>query len=98
VPTTSDRDLANDSPDDELVALAEEELARVGLSGQRRVVTGHVVRMRDAYPVYDAHHLSHLETIRRGLAGVLAAASGRSSAPGTLASRIRGPSRAVPPV
>jgi protoporphyrinogen oxidase len=56
--------------DGELVALAEEELRRLGLSGRRRVVTGHVVRMRDAYPVYDAHHLSHLETIRRGLAGI----------------------------
>jgi protoporphyrinogen oxidase len=57
-------------PDGELVALAEEELGRLGLSGRRRVVTGHVVRMRDAYPVYDARHLSHLETIRRGLAGI----------------------------
>lgn len=56
--------------DGELVALAEEELRRLGLSGGRRVVTGHVVRMRDAYPIYDGHHVAHLETIRRGLATI----------------------------
>jgi protoporphyrinogen oxidase len=56
--------------DGELVALAEEELQGLGLLGERRVVTGHVVRMRDAYPIYDAHHLSHVDTIRRGLAAI----------------------------
>ncbi len=53
-----------------LTSLAAEELRRLGFSGGQRVVAGHVVRMRDAYPVYDAHHLAHLETIRRGLAAI----------------------------
>jgi protoporphyrinogen oxidase len=57
-------------PDAGLVALAADELARLGLSGGRRVLAGHVVRMRDAYPVYDARHLERVETIRRGLAPI----------------------------
>jgi protoporphyrinogen oxidase len=56
------------TPDADLVKLAGDELARVGLTGGRRVVAGHVVRMRDAYPVYDGHHLDRLAVIRRGLA------------------------------
>lgn len=56
--------------DGELVALAAKELGGLGLLGRRRVVTGYVVRMRDAYPIYDAHHLAHVDTIRRGLAGL----------------------------
>jgi protoporphyrinogen oxidase len=57
-------------PDGELVALAGEELARVGLTGNRRVVVGHVVRMRDAYPVYDGLHVPRIDVIRRGLAAI----------------------------
>jgi protoporphyrinogen oxidase len=56
--------------DGELVTLAERELEQLRLLDRRRVVAGHVVRMRDAYPVYDAHHRSRLETIRRGLAPI----------------------------
>ena len=58
--------------DAELVALAARRArARLGLSGGQRVVAGHVVRMRDAYPVYDAHHRSRTSTtIRRGLAAI----------------------------
>jgi protoporphyrinogen oxidase len=57
-------------PDAGLVALAADELARLGLSGGGRVLAGHVVRMRDAYPVYDAGHRAQVETIRRGLAPI----------------------------
>jgi protoporphyrinogen oxidase len=53
--------------DADLVLLAAEELGRLGLSSPRRVVAGHVIRMRDAYPVYDAHHRSHVDTIRGAL-------------------------------
>ena len=48
--------------DGDLVALAADELARVGLSGGCRVIGGHVVRMRDAYPVYDDRHLARIES------------------------------------
>ena len=58
------------SADADLVALAGEELRRAGLTGGRRVVAGHVVRMRDAYPVYDGRHLDRIDVIRRGLAAV----------------------------
>jgi protoporphyrinogen oxidase len=57
-------------PDAELVALAAEELARVGLAGGRRVLAGHVVRMRDAYPIYDARHHARIDVIRRALAAI----------------------------
>jgi protoporphyrinogen oxidase len=53
--------------DRDLVLLAEEELARLAPSRRRRVVTGHVIRMRDAYPVYDAHHVARVGTIRAAL-------------------------------
>jgi hypothetical protein len=42
----------------------------VGLTGGRRVVAGHVVRMRDAYPVYDGAHLARIDAIRRGLSAI----------------------------
>jgi len=54
-------------PDGDLVQLAARELERLGLSRPRRLVAGHVVRMRDAYPVYDGHHRAHVATIRRAL-------------------------------
>lgn len=57
-------------PDAELVALAEEELRRTGLAGGRRCLAGYVVRMRDAYPVYDGGHRARVEAIRRGLARI----------------------------
>lgn len=57
-------------PDAELVALAAEELRRTGLAGGRRCLAGYVVRMRDAYPVYDGGHRARVEAIRRGLARI----------------------------
>jgi len=52
------------SADAELVALASRELAALGLAGDARVVDGTVVRMRKAYPVYDAEYRAHLDTVR----------------------------------
>jgi len=54
------------STDAELVGFAEDELRRVGLSAGRRAVAGHVSRVRDAYPLYDARRRPLLATIRRG--------------------------------
>jgi protoporphyrinogen oxidase len=52
------------SSDADLVALATRELAQLGLAGDASVVDGTVVRMRKAYPVYDAHYRGHLDTVR----------------------------------
>ena len=52
------------SPDADLIALAAKELAELGLVGDARVVDGTVVRMRKAYPVYDADYRLHLEAVR----------------------------------
>ncbi len=57
-------------PDAELVALAASELGALGLAGGRGVVEGHVVRMRDAYPVYDGRHVERLSIVRRALAAL----------------------------
>jgi len=52
------------SDDRDLVALATRELEMLGLAGDSRVVDGTVVRMRKAYPVYDAPYRAHLDTVR----------------------------------
>ena len=52
------------SPDADLIALATRELDALGLTGGARVVDGTVVRMRKAYPVYDADYRSHLDVVR----------------------------------
>jgi protoporphyrinogen oxidase len=54
--------------DDDLVALATTELARVGLGDPKKVRDGVVVRVRDAYPVYDAGYLGALEIVKTHLA------------------------------
>jgi protoporphyrinogen oxidase len=56
-------------PDDELVRLADDELGRLGLP-RRRVIAGHVIRMRDAYPVYDATHRARVGAIQLALARI----------------------------
>jgi protoporphyrinogen oxidase len=53
--------------DHELVALATEELATLGLVPAALVEAGYVVRMPKAYPMYDAEYREHLATIRRWL-------------------------------
>jgi len=54
--------------DDDLVALAAEELAAIGLVPRDRVLRGYVVRMAKAYPVYDDTYRQAVETIRHWLA------------------------------
>jgi protoporphyrinogen oxidase len=56
--------------DDELVARATRELAAIGLADTARVVTGHVVRVAKAYPIYDADYEARVATIRGWLASV----------------------------
>ncbi len=49
---------------DSLVALASEELERIGLARKEDVVDGTIIFQPMAYPVYDADYQDHLETIR----------------------------------
>ncbi|MGZ3328366.1 MAG: NAD(P)/FAD-dependent oxidoreductase [Xanthobacteraceae bacterium] len=53
--------------DEELIALATREVAKVGLVAATDVVDGCVVRQQKAYPVYDDAYRDHIATIRRDL-------------------------------
>ena len=56
--------------DAELIALGGAECERLGLVSAGEVVDGTVIRMRKAYPVYDASYGEAMATIRRWLAGI----------------------------
>jgi protoporphyrinogen oxidase len=56
-------------PDTELVAQAAEDLARLGFASGP-VVDGHVVRVAEAYPVYDEGWVERLAVIRLGLEAI----------------------------
>ncbi len=51
--------------DDELVALARSELARIGLVAEADVEAGYVVRVPKAYPVYDEDYQEAVAVIRK---------------------------------
>jgi protoporphyrinogen oxidase len=53
--------------DDELLALAKSEIARIGLVSAAEVVGGCVVRQPKAYPVYDDSYRDHMAAVRRDL-------------------------------
>jgi protoporphyrinogen oxidase len=54
-------------PDNELIALAERELVKLGLARMDDIKDGVVVRQPKAYPIYDGAYRSNLETVRRFL-------------------------------
>lgn len=56
------------APDEELVALAREEIGRIGLMNPQDVADACVVRQPKAYPVYDEAYALNVETIRREIA------------------------------
>ncbi len=56
-------------PEDEAVALATEELARIGLVDPARIVDGVKVGVPKAYPVYDRDYRDAVDVIRRYLRG-----------------------------
>jgi protoporphyrinogen oxidase len=58
------------TPDAGLVALAARDLATMRLPGADRVLEGHVIRVRDAYPVYDDGFAAGVAAIRRSLGAV----------------------------
>jgi protoporphyrinogen oxidase len=55
------------APDDELIALARREIAKIGLVAEGDVVDGCVVRQPKAYPVYDEEYRDHVAMIRLDL-------------------------------
>jgi protoporphyrinogen oxidase len=50
--------------DPDMIALGQQELARIGLVDPARVIDGCVVRMKKAYPVYDERYAEHVARIR----------------------------------
>jgi protoporphyrinogen oxidase len=52
------------APDDELVALARQEIVKIGLVGDGEVLDGCVVRQAKAYPVYDDDYRHNVAMIR----------------------------------
>jgi len=54
--------------DDELIRLARNELAELGIAGPQDVRDGHVIRQCKAYPIYDAHYQAHIGTVRSHVA------------------------------
>ncbi len=56
------------SKDEDLIALAKEEIGRIGLMNPEDVEDACVVRQKKAYPVYDETYMEHMKTIRAELA------------------------------
>jgi protoporphyrinogen oxidase len=59
-----------ETDDSALVELAARELETAGLASADRVVTGHVVRVPQAYPIYDTHYADRVAVIRGWLEGI----------------------------
>jgi protoporphyrinogen oxidase len=57
-------------PDDELVALATQEIQQLGLARAENVKFGFAVRVHKAYPMYDAEYGERVATIRGWLDGI----------------------------
>jgi protoporphyrinogen oxidase len=53
------------SPDADLIARATRELGELGLAREDDVEDGAVIRVKKAYPIYDASYRDHLAAIRR---------------------------------
>ena len=53
--------------DDDLIALATSEIAKLGLVSAEQVEGGAVVRQEKAYPVYDEHYAANVEAMRAEL-------------------------------
>ncbi len=58
------------SSDENLIALAKTELARVGLVDVADIVDGCVFRVPKSYPVYDATYGEHLDVLREHVSGI----------------------------
>ncbi|HEX3807733.1 MAG TPA: NAD(P)/FAD-dependent oxidoreductase [Gaiellaceae bacterium] len=56
--------------DDDLVALAADELERLRLAPKSKVERGYAIRVPKAYPIYDADYAQRVEVIRGWLDGI----------------------------
>ena len=56
--------------DDDLVALATQELEQLGLASADKVKFGFAVRVNKAYPIYDAAYCERVDTIKGWLDGI----------------------------
>jgi protoporphyrinogen oxidase len=56
--------------DDDLVALAADELERLRLAPKSKVDRGYAIRVPKAYPIYDADYAQRVEVIRDWLDGI----------------------------
>ncbi|MBV9192521.1 MAG: NAD(P)/FAD-dependent oxidoreductase [Solirubrobacterales bacterium] len=56
--------------DDDLVAMATQEIQQLGLARADKVKFGFAVRVHKAYPMYDAEYGERVQTIRRWLDGI----------------------------
>jgi protoporphyrinogen oxidase len=56
------------SADEDLIALAKQEIDRIGLMNPADITDACVVRQKKAYPVYDETYPDHMATIRQELA------------------------------
>jgi protoporphyrinogen oxidase len=59
-----------DMPDEQLVELAKDELAQLGLVAREKVERGFVTRVPLAYPMYDADYADRVAVIRTWLEGL----------------------------
>jgi protoporphyrinogen oxidase len=59
------------APDTEVIDLAAREMDELGLIEADSVVDGVVVRMPNAYPVYDPGYAERVDTIRRWVEGIV---------------------------
>jgi len=55
------------APDQEIIELATQEIASLGLIEADEVLDGAVIRMSHAYPVYDPGYMERIQTIRNWL-------------------------------
>ncbi len=58
------------APDEDLIERAGRELEAIGLARRDAVVTGHVVRVQKAYPIYDSGYEERVATLRGWLDGL----------------------------
>ena len=56
--------------DDDLVALAADELERLRLAPKSKVERGYAIRVPKAYPIYDADYAERVQVIRAWLDGI----------------------------
>jgi protoporphyrinogen oxidase len=59
-----------ESSEEELIALAGQELEKLGLAEAKTVIDGKIIRQPKAYPVYDAEYRDALDTVAKWIDGL----------------------------